>query len=410
TSGAAGVAGSGPGGGGGGNFGNGFHGPGGGGGGYGGSGGGGGMTLESPPEAPGGPFYGSNTPPGIEMGSGGGSAANHLASPEINLGGAGGNGGGAVSLTATTIVVDGGSILAAGGAGQSGVYVFLGPSAGGGGSGGGIWLDGCIALLNDAELSAFGGQGGDSSYSGGWYTGGGGGGGGRIKLSGILDSTSVYSTDVAGGPPGLTGPSWNVYLYPSPGTVGSLVNATSTGNCLLETTAITGDGYSDGWVLERAENYDTGYQTDNKTKLLRVGDDRADRQYQTILSFDTSGLSALDVQGASLLVKPYNQVGDPFSLGQLCLESAGGYFHNSWRLERQDFEAPGTAGSCATLNDAGWYEFSISAAGIDANGWSQFRLYFDGLDDNDNRSDDYLMLYGGYSGGNAPLLEVEYLP
>ncbi|MBN1668771.1 MAG: hypothetical protein JW862_16875, partial [Anaerolineales bacterium] len=56
---------------------------------------------------------------------------------------------------------------------------------------------------------------------------------------------------------------------------------------VFTTNAFTSDGYSDGWVLERAETYNTGYQTDNKTKLLRIGDDRADRQYKTILSFDT---------------------------------------------------------------------------------------------------------------------------
>ncbi|MBN1665445.1 MAG: hypothetical protein JW862_00085 [Anaerolineales bacterium] len=178
----------------------------------------------------------------------------------------------------------------------------------------------------------------------------------------------------------------------------------------LEQTNLTGDGYSDGWVLERAETYDTGYQTDNKTKLLRVGDDRADRQYKAILSFDTSAWSALDIQSGTLLVKPYQEVGDPFSLGDLCMQAAGGYFAASWRLERQDFEAAAAGSSaCASLNDAGWYEFAVAAGDIDTSGWSQFRLFF-ASDDNDNRSDDTLMLYGGYAGGSAPVLEVDYIP
>ncbi|MBN1668455.1 MAG: cadherin-like domain-containing protein, partial [Anaerolineales bacterium] len=107
--------------------------------------------------------------------------------------------------------------------------------------------------------------------------------------------------------------------------------------------SFTSYGYADGWVLERAETYDTGYQVDNKTKLLRVGDDRADRQYKVVLDFDTSGIpTGATVVGAALEFQQYSTVGTPFdgSLGALQVELKDGFFFNSWRLERQDFEAP----------------------------------------------------------------------
>jgi len=114
-----------------------------------------------------------------------------------------------------------------------------------------------------------------------------------------------------------------------------------------------------------------------------------------------------------LIIQPYSEVGDPFAeeggLGELCLDSAGGYFYSSFRLQREDFQATGSEGSCATINDDGWYEFSVEASAIDDSGWSQFRVFFT-LDDNDNRRDDYLMFYGGYAGASAPVLEIEYLP
>lgn len=192
----------------------------------------------------------------------------------------------------------------------------------------------------------------------------------------------------------------------------SASDADTTTVTVFTTSAFNSDGYSDGWVLERAETYNTGYTTDNKTKLLRIGDDRADRQYKAILSFDTSTLNGnAQFTAATLLATIYGQVGDPASLGQVCLDAQNGYFHSSWRLERQDFEAPaaGSQVTCTTPDQDGQLLFSVPSGYLNPGGWTQFRLSYE-LDDNDNRADDYLMIYGGYAGGNAPILEVEFIP
>ncbi|MBN1666895.1 MAG: right-handed parallel beta-helix repeat-containing protein, partial [Anaerolineales bacterium] len=172
-------------------------------------------------------------------------------------------------------------------------------------------------------------------------------------------------------------------------------------------------GYADGWVLERAEDYDTGYQVDNKTKLLRIGDDRADRQYKTILSFDTSGLPAgATVVGLYLDLRQYGLVGDPFAtLNGLDVEIVNGFFSSSWRLERQDFETAADAGLVGVLASApgngNWVQLDISglAAGVNLAGDTQLRLSFN-LDDDDDRQDDYWVVYGGYAGSSAPVLVV----
>jgi len=225
TGSAAGEAGAGLGGGHGGRFGSSIHGPGGGGGGYGGAGGGGGQTLSDPAEAAGGVTYGSEAGSAVEVGSGGGSAANHGCA-SCGLGGRGGAGGAAIVLVADRITVAGGEILAKGANGSVGVstggtagsYV----SGGGAGSGGGIRLEGKLELTN-AVLRATGGNGGNVVGSAGGYgTGGGGGGGGRIKLGGCFVGSPAYTAEVTGGAPGAGPASLIVAKQPQAGAPGTV--------------------------------------------------------------------------------------------------------------------------------------------------------------------------------------------
>lgn len=260
-----GVTGGGPGGGSGGLIGPSIHAPGGGGAGYGGVGGGGGRTLSTPAEAPGGPTYGMANPPGIEPGSGGGSAASHTGGAPPAIGGPGGAGGAGITLMATQrIAVDGGSILADGADGGDGLPgqfgAGIGISGGGAGSGGGIWLDGCLDL-NNATFSADGGAGGDAVGTGGFRVGGGGGGGGRIKLSGTQSPGSTYATSVGGGPAGSNA-GYAANLDPSPGADGSVVDETTPEACAAGPGpgpgAVGGSGIGEVELVAQARTVDAG--------------------------------------------------------------------------------------------------------------------------------------------------------
>lgn len=189
--------GTGPGGGGGGDYVS-TNGSGGGGGGYGGAGGVGGQGLQGTPGA-GGSQNGTTNTPLINMGSGGGGAAE-------SEGKYGGRGGGSVFLTGEDISVTG-TITCNGGNGANNTF-----GAAGGGSGGGILFFGDNVVLS-GTLSAIGGEGGDAGASSG---SGGGGGGGRVKafyrtidVSGITVTVTAGAGGVGGNDNGDAGSNGN---------------------------------------------------------------------------------------------------------------------------------------------------------------------------------------------------------
>ncbi len=244
----AGLPGSGPGGGEGGGFGSCVHGNGGGGGGYGGTGGiSSSLFGNGPPPSAGGPAYGDPNPPGIMMGSGGGSAGNYC--DEV-FGGPGGAGGGSVTLMAQVIDISGG--IEANGA-PGGLLGTPTRSGGGGGSGGGIWLDGCMNLT-EALLNAAGGAGAGDPAGSGFPQGGGGGAGGRVKLSGLMAPGSSHAANVAGAPAGA-GDILGGQVGGAEGTSGengSVVDLTepNAGPCTLAAAEAVG-GFGRGEIVAR---------------------------------------------------------------------------------------------------------------------------------------------------------------
>jgi hypothetical protein len=199
-----GLPGSGAGGGCGGFFGGNVHGNGGCGGAYGGNGGNGAMSACcGNPIAQTGPLaYGDASSPGIQMGSGGGSAPNHGCCGAENLQGLGGNGGGAISLIATTSLDISGTVSAngeEGGQGQQDAINGYNGACGGGGSGGGIELSAPIGAIT-GSITANGGNGRDNigPPASQYPQPSGGGGGGRIKVFGSV-TISPTSLSANGG-------------------------------------------------------------------------------------------------------------------------------------------------------------------------------------------------------------------
>lgn len=172
----------------------------------------------------------------------------------------------------------------------------------------------------------------------------------------------------------------------------------------------------DGWVLESARTSSIGGSR-NAIAYLLVGDDLANKQYQSLLSFDTSALpDTATVVKVTLRVKKASVTGtDPFSThGQLKVDIRKGYFGNSQALELADFQAlPGllNAGTF-TAQAGGWYQAVLiptALVRINIAGITQFRLHFTSADNNDNGADTLNLFAGEAAAISQPVLLVEYV-
>jgi hypothetical protein len=172
----------------------------------------------------------------------------------------------------------------------------------------------------------------------------------------------------------------------------------------------------DGWVLETSETSNHG-GTKNVIGFLSVGDDARNKQYRSILHFDTSSLpdNAIIFE-VTLKIKQAGITGvNPFTThGSLLADMAKGFFGKS-TLENTDFQAQGipvpNIGSFVTIGEEpGWYQLALSPANakyVNLAGVTQFRLRFARDDDNDRKAD-FISFYGGEDATNPPQLIVEY--
>jgi len=159
---------------------------------------------------------------------------------------------------------------------------------------------------------------------------------------------------------------------------------------------LTSVGTQDGWVLESGETTNAGGSIDATaatTSALRVGDNNQDRQYKSVVSFDSSAIpDGATILSATLRLRRGTVSGtDPFATHGTCWTDVqpGAGFSGSTTLQTGDFQAAATAVQAASLTDAtangNWSEGSLSAAGLAAinkTGTTQLRVYFN-LDDND---------------------------
>jgi carboxypeptidase T len=178
----------------------------------------------------------------------------------------------------------------------------------------------------------------------------------------------------------------------------------------------------DGWVLESGETTNTGGSIDgtaSTTSALRVGDATSDRQYKSVVSFDTSAIpDGATILSATLRLRRGTLSGtSPFTTHGTCrVDVQTGGFSGSTALATGDFQASATVVQAASLTNAAsngaWSEGSLNAAGLaalDKTGTTQLRVYFN-LDDNDDGGNDYIGYYSGDSttSANRPQLVVTY--
>lgn len=193
--------------------------------------------------------------------------------------------------------------------------------------------------------------------------------------------------------------------------------SSSGGGGGTQTATFSSNGAQDGWILESREKSETGGGMNATLTTLRVGDDSRNRQYRSILSFDTSTLpDNAVILSVQLRLRYASQTGTlPFVSHQgLFADITQPYFGASASLALADFQfAPGLAlaGRFGETATNGWYSVVLDpGAGSRVNlaGLTQFRLRFALDDDNDLRAD-FVSFYSGNAGAaNRPVLVIEY--
>ncbi len=224
---------------------------------------------------------------------------------------------------------------------------------------------------------------------------------------------------------GLTNGTAYFYVVTATNTVGEGPNSNeASATPVLPPTVVTliSIAAQDGWVLESSETSNAGGSIDStasNTSALRVGDATSDRQYKSVVAFDTSSIpDGATIVSATLRLRRGTSSGtNPFTTHGTCrADVQTGGFSGSTALQTGDFQATATAVQAASLSNAAsngsWSEGSLNAAGLaalDKTGTTQLRVYFD-LDDNDDGGNDYIGYYSGNNStsANRPQLVVTY--
>ncbi|MCL4824621.1 MAG: hypothetical protein KJZ57_10425, partial [Anaerolineales bacterium] len=178
-------------------------------------------------------------------------------------------------------------------------------------------------------------------------------------------------------------------------------------------------GAQDGWTLESFETSNMGGTFNSTAITLLLGDDAVNRQYRSILSFNTSSLpDNAVITKVTLKVRLQKIVGGGNPVNALqgfMADVRKGVFGTS-ALQVIDFQAPAskTVGPLKPALVGGWYTLNLPPAKASVNklatgsGLTQIRLRFK-LDDNNNAVANYLSLYSGNAAvGARPQLIVEY--
>ncbi|MGB8215320.1 MAG: hypothetical protein WCE68_17360 [Anaerolineales bacterium] len=175
----------------------------------------------------------------------------------------------------------------------------------------------------------------------------------------------------------------------------------------------------DGWVLESSPTSGVGGGM-GTGKIMRVGNDSADRLYRSFVSFDTSSLpDTAVIQSVTLKILKAGKTGtDPLTLsgdfGPLTADIQDGYFGTSSTLQKTDYQASASAYAVAnfTAIGGGWYSLVLPPSDygyINLTGLTQFRLRF-ALDSGDkNHKADYDSFFAGAApSADRPILTIGY--
>ncbi len=171
----------------------------------------------------------------------------------------------------------------------------------------------------------------------------------------------------------------------------------------------------DGWVLESTETSEIGGTRNTASSVFLLGDDASNRQFRSILSFNTSLLpdNAVIVR-VTLKIKFQGLTGtNPFlTHGGLKVDIQSPFFGTTAGLVISDFQAPAgqwAAGTFSATPVNNWYTANLGSAAypfVNLTSITQFRLRFQAGDNGDLGADYMRFFAGGVAA--APQLIITY--
>jgi len=173
----------------------------------------------------------------------------------------------------------------------------------------------------------------------------------------------------------------------------------------------------DGYILESSEFSNKGGLIDPTNTIFVVGDSSTDKQYRSILSFNTAGLpDNAVITKVTLKLRRQGVVGSNpfFTHGNLLVDIRIGRFGSSAALQSSDFQAVASRNNIGVIPKtplSGWYIKEWTSGifpYINKVGLTQLRLRFT-KDDNDDLGADYMSFFSADASlSSRPQLIIEY--
>ncbi len=183
------------------------------------------------------------------------------------------------------------------------------------------------------------------------------------------------------------------------------------------TTTLYSQADRDGWVRESSEGSLRGGAI-RKNGSLRVGDDAANRQLKSILSFDTSDIpeNAVVTSAKLILTRMKASKTDPFETFRTCFVDVASGTFGSAGLEKSDFQAEAAVRRAARLTRPKKNGFRSKGLfneeglrAINKGGLIQLRVHFLPATDKGS-AHDFIQFHGDdASSAEAPRLKVTYV-
>jgi N-acetylneuraminic acid mutarotase len=174
----------------------------------------------------------------------------------------------------------------------------------------------------------------------------------------------------------------------------------------------------DGWVLESSENSNRGGAMNPTAATFLLGDHASNRQYRSILHFNTASLpDNAVVTRVVLKIKRQSLSGtNPFTTHlKIAVDIRNGAFSNSGALQTTDFQAAASKNAVGLFANnpqaGGWYLSHLKPSAypyINLAGVTQVRLRFQTDDDNDAVADFIRFYSGNAPAADRPILVIEY--
>jgi uncharacterized repeat protein (TIGR01451 family) len=239
----------------------------------------------------------------------------------------------------------------------------------------------------------------------------------------FTEDTETFIVDI---PDGLSAGAHQIWFYADPTCVvqgESFENNNAYGpyNITISASTLTvaSSGAYDGWIQESTETSGKGSKMNNGAGFLYMGDDALDRQYLSILSFNTTSLPDNAVITSVYLKFKFASITgtNPFvTHGLLFADFKKGSFSNNVTLSIFDFKAPANRNRAMSITNGNlksnnWYSQMLTSNYfklINKAGITQVRLRFARDDDNDNRADMLLIHSGNSTSANRPKLIINY--